>query len=118
MLRQRLAHLAILLDDLLERLAEIVARARIISLERLSSADIAPGNGFDGLGNRPACVPESIWAHSKQVNRATQRSQQGEKLGCCDRPMWDADNREDRCNHERDEMDPERTKELLLRLQG
>lgn len=46
MLRQRLAHLAILLDDLLERLAEIVARARIISLERLSSADIAPGNGF------------------------------------------------------------------------
>lgn len=32
--------------------------------------------------------------------------------------MWDADNREDRCNHERDEMDPERTKELLLRLQG
>lgn len=30
----------------------------------------------------------------------------------------DADDREDRCTHECDEMDSERAKEVLLRLQG
>lgn len=118
MFRQRLAYLAILLDDLLERLTEVVASDRIISLERLCSADLSPGNSLYRLGHGPACIPESVWAHGKQVYRTTQRRQQGEKLGCCNRPMGNTDDRQDRRNHERDEMDAQRSEEVLLRLQG
>src|SRR5690606_22149587 len=74
MLRQRLAHLAVLLDDLLERLAEVIAGARIISLKRLCSADIAPGDGFDGLGHCSTSVPKSVGSYRKQVYGASQRT--------------------------------------------
>ena len=111
---QRLAHLTVLLDDLLERLTKVVAGARIIPLERLCSADVAPGDGLDRFGHGPACVPESVRAHGKQVYRAAQRTQQGEKLGCCDRPMGNADDRQDRSNNQHHEMDAQRSKEVLL----
>ena len=44
---QRLAYLAILFDDLLKRLAEVVVGVRIISLKRLCATNIAPSDGLD-----------------------------------------------------------------------